>query len=271
MRGFYPKEGHFHAAIIELMVNSPAMMKPDSVDIAFLYESFCEFTENLQEAWENSAESGATNLEAPQRLIDAMSQLAGIMRSIESTGHAPPDTNRDVHTLGEFGLQLLSELSSIAAVLDHDDPARGLKNLCLPMAVWTARHGGEIRHLDPVVNALAYFAKHNTSPDTMADLLALTNEIFEAVNPRVSEDLDRSDPSRPWRLLLLNRAIIATRTLKPTLMEPVFDSLVEYLPEEAARFFEEALEQMDALAYPEPVRQIMTRYYQAFGNDRVLH
>lgn len=264
-------DGHFRAARFLLMVNSRAMMKPDSVDIAFLFESFCEFTEHLQESWESSNEAAADSLQAPQRLIDAMSQLAGIMRSIESTGHAPAGTNKDVHTLGEFGLQLLSELSEIAAVLDHAEPARGLENLCLPMAVWTARHGGEIRHLSPVVNALAFFANNNSSPEFMTDLLALTNEILEAVNPRVSEDTDRTDPSRPWRLLLVNRAIIATRTLKPALMEPTFDSIVEHLPEDAARFFEERLEQLDALGYPEPVREIVTRYYQAFRNDRVLH
>ena len=246
-----------------------AAMKPDSVDIAYLYESFCEFTENLQEAWENSAHADIDE-GLPQRLIDAMSQLAGILRSIEDAGELPPGTNQDVHTLGEYGLQLLSELSEIAAKLSQDEPARGLENLCLPMAVWTARHGGEIRHLEPVVNALAYFAEHGTEADFMVQLLSLTNEVYDAVSPRLIEE-NPGDLSRPWRMLVLNRAVIATRTMNPAMIEPVFDSIVEHLPDDAARFFEEGMEQMDVVGYPQPVRDIMNRYFQAFGPRRVLH
>ena len=54
-------------------------------------------------------------------------------------------------------------------------------------------------------------------------------------------------------------------------MEPVFDSIVEHLPEDASGFFEEGMEQLDTVGYPEPVREIMTRYYQAFGANRILH
>lgn len=244
-------------------------MKPDSVDIAYLYESFCEFTENLQEAWETSSQ-GTADREHPKRLIEAMSQLAGILRTIEDSGELPTGTNQDVHTLGEYGLQLLNELSEIAAELSQEEPARGLQNLCLPMAVWTARHGGEIRHLEPVVNALSYFGNHSADPEFMIQLLSLSNEIIEAASPSLA-DKAQDNPTHPWRLLVLNRAVIATRTLKPALMEPVFDSVVEYLPEDAARFFEEGMEQMNTIAYPEPVREIMTRYFQAFGPQRVLH
>jgi hypothetical protein len=245
-------------------------MKPDPVDIAFLYESFCEFTRNLQETWENNPDLAAAG-NHPQQLVDAMSQLAGILRKIEEADEPLQGAPRDIPTLGEFGVQLLSDLSEIAAGLDMDESARGLENLCLPMAVWTARHGGEIRHLTPVVNALAYFAEHGGDPEFMAELLILSNEVYEAVSPRVSEDPDRSNPMRPWRLLILNRARIATRTLQPALMQPAFDNLVEHLPEDASGFFEDAMEQLHSSDYPEAVRDLMTRYYRAFGSRRVLH
>ena len=118
-------------------------MKPDSVDIAYLYEAFCEFTEHLQEAWEASSHAN-DDPDRPQRLIDAMSQLAGILRTLENGTGTPPGANahQDIHTLGEYGLQLLEELSAIADQLGQAEPARGLENLCLPLAVWTARNGG---------------------------------------------------------------------------------------------------------------------------------
>jgi len=245
-------------------------MKPDPVDIAFLYESFCEFTRNLQDTWENNPDLAIAGSH-PQQLVDAMAQLSGILRKIEESEAPLEGAPRDIPTLGEFGIQLLSELSEIAAGLDLDESARGLENLCLPMAVWTARHGGEIRHLAPIVNALAYFAEHGSDPEFMAELLSLSNEVFEAVSPRVSEDPDRSDPLRPWRLLILNRAMIAIRTGQPALMQPAFDILVEYLPEDAGRFFEDGMEQLLSNDYPEPVRDLMARYYHAFSSTRVLH
>ncbi len=85
------------------------------------------------------------------------------------------------------------------------------------------------------------------------------------MSPAVSQDTDRSDPRRPWRLLLLNRAIVATRSLKPALMEVAFDAVLEHLPEEAARFFEEGMAQMDALDYPPHVRAVIERYYLRQG------
>jgi len=244
-------------------------MKPCPVDIAYLYGSFCDLAESLLNAWESGADASSEH--EPRQLVDAMSQLAGILRRVEDGDELPDGGTQDIHTLGEYGLQLLRDLSDIAAELGQEATARELENLCLPMAVWMARRGGEVRTLAPVVNALAHFANHSKEPEQMQELLCLANEVYEAVSPALSEDSDKRDPMRPWRLLLLNRAIVATRTLQPSLMEPVFDSVVENLPEDAARFFAEGMEQMDIIGYPQAVREVMTRYYQAFGTPRILH
>lgn len=242
-------------------------MKPAPVDIAYLYDAFCEYAEPVTAAWEAS---GADTDEDPQRLIDAMSQLAGVLRSLENDPRALSESSsQDIHTLGEYGLRLLSDLSGIAEQLGVEHSARGLENLCLPLAVWTARHGGDIRLLEPVVSALAYFANNSQEPEFMAELLGLTNEIFDAVAPSASEDARHA--RHPWRLLILNRAIVATRTLQPALMEPTYDSVVELLPEEANRFFSEGMEQIESLELPMNVREMISRYYQAFGAPRILH
>jgi hypothetical protein len=81
----------------------------------------------------------------------------------------------------------------------------------------------------------------------------------------VAQDVGRTEPQRPWRVLLLNRAIVATRSHRPALMEVAFDDVVEHLPQEAARFFEEGMAQMDALDYPPQVRAVMERYYLRQG------
>ena len=90
-------------------------------------------------------------------------------------------------------------------------------------------------------------------------------------SPSTREYTGSADPSRPWRILLLNRAIVATRSHQPALMEEAFESVVEYLPEEAPTFFREGMEQMDALNYPPQVRNLMQGFYQQCCGRRVLH
>lgn len=243
-------------------------MKPIPAEITYLYEAFREYADALLTGWESAA--GTQLTQNPKQLVDAMSQLAGVLRDLEA-GAEPNDGGRDIDTLCEYGLQLLNDLRNVARQLQLQDAATSLENLSLPLAVWAARRGAEIRELESVVNAIAFFANRNQHPDVMQQLLIMANEVYEAVCPTISEDRDKSQPMRPWRLLLLNRAIIATRTLQPTLMEPVFDNVVEHLPEDAARFFAEGMEQMDIIGYPPRVREVMTRYFQAFGTPRLLH
>jgi hypothetical protein len=54
-------------------------------------------------------------------------------------------------------------------------------------------------------------------------------------------------------------------------MEQAFDSLVEYMPDEAPAFFREGMEQMDVLNYPSQVRVVMELYHEEWCGRRVLH
>jgi hypothetical protein len=102
-------------------------------------------------------------------------------------------------------------------------------------------------------------------------LYALTGEIQLAVTPLLQKDLEKSNPGRPWRILLLNRAIIATRTHRPELIELAYDNLVRQLPEEAPQFFRQGMQQMVALDYPLPVRRVVEKYYNLWSVERTLH
>ena len=77
------------------------------------------------------------------------------------------------------------------------------------------------------------------------------------------------DPRRPWRVLLLNYAITATRTHEPALMEKAFKFLIFHLPDDLKQFFTEGMSQMFALNYPEKVKQVMEKYYKHYAVDEI--
>lgn len=69
----------------------------------------------------------------------------------------------------------------------------------------------------------------------------------------------------------MNQAIIATRSHQAELIDEAYQVLVEALPEEALRFFEEGMQQMEALNYPEVARQVVEKYYNLWNIPKTLH
>jgi hypothetical protein len=108
---------------------------------------------------------------------------------------------------------------------------------------------------------------HETS--LLEPLTLFMGRVAQASSSAIKQDLEKNNPIRPWRILHLNRGIMATRTHNPALMERVFDDLVRYLPEDAPTFFAEGMQQMEALNYPQPVRQIMGRYFDRWTRPRM--
>jgi hypothetical protein len=60
-----------------------------------------------------------------------------------------------IGAIGDRTFDLLSRLSALAGRLGRPQTAREIEGLALPIACSMARHGGEIYHLPPVVNAAA--------------------------------------------------------------------------------------------------------------------
>ncbi len=239
--------------------------------MVYISDACREQAEQLIEQWRCLPGSEADS--DPTRLSESMQELCRALRRFEppleeqAEGTAPA---REVEALGNYGLDLLVEMSELADTMGMQECSRELEELCLPMAAWIARQGGEILRLPPVVNTLARHANQTTDPNRMRELYNLASEVFEAVSPHVV-DASPEDPRHPWRLLVINRAIIATRTLEPSLMEPALKAILDYLPEDAPRFFEEGVRQMDKVDYPERVRETMRRYYDLLHAARTLH
>jgi len=223
-------------------------------------------------------EAGATGSPAaqgandPSSLVEAFRQLLNVMARIESDARADRlSDSADVTEIGEYALRLQEALATLATNTGLEDQQEALALVSINIALWVADHGGRIDTLEPVVDALALLANNLREPSRLEALSHVISRIVAAVSPMISQDLEKLNPGRPWRVLLLNQSIVATRSHNPELMEQAFSVLTGKLPEDAARFFSEGMQQMDALNYPKHVRKVMEKYHRQWTVNRALH
>jgi hypothetical protein len=255
-------------------------------DLGFIEHGYRSAAQAVAEAYadRDAPQEAPPGLEdtTPELLVEAIERLLDILRNLQpdrDTTDPGPGPNalearleaRDIHALGDYGIRLLSDLAEWAHALRLADSNRELRSVLFSLALWIGQRGGELSTLEPVVDTLAFLANHIRAPAELEQLFLAAGEIMESVSPAISQDLDHSNPGRPWRVLLQNRAIIATRSHQPALMEQAFATLVEMLPEDAPAFFREGMEQMDALDYPQPVRRMMEKYFQLWCTSQTLH
>lgn len=219
----------------------------------------------------NETSSALQDTDLPT-LEQAFEQLVDIMIRIESDTQAPGDTRtEDITEIGEYALRLQETLSGIAEKQGLAGQKQRLADLSINLALWIADHNGQIDTLEPVVDALALAANTTQEPQKLEQLSSVIKRIIEAVSAPVSQDLEKMNPGRPWRVLLLNHGIVATRSHNTELMEAAFTLLASKLPEDATRFFSEGMQQMEALGYPPHVRETMEKYHHEWPVNRSLH
>ena len=245
------------------------------IDIRYVSDELERLAEEIREAAEDRPGELAADAE---QLVGAMGKLLEVLLRTHRRGALEPppaagpgDPRKAVTALGDHGIDLLSQLAALARRMNQKKLAQDIEGLTLPLAVWLARCDAEIITLHPVVNAAAALANRLEQPRQLAELFGLLREVGEAVAPAVSQGPLSGDRSHPWRVFLLNRAIVATRSQRPELMIEAFDALTDQLPDAAPDFFREGMEQMDALDYPPEVRSVMEDWFQRWSDRRVLH
>ncbi len=196
---------------------------------------------------------------APDELsADVLGLIDLALRLGNAAEHVHP---RDATELGDAALGALHELNTLAVQCQQPTARTALQAVTLAVTDWIMQHAGELRTLEPIVDALAATANRLRDAPTLEQLTAYATRVIGATAAAIRRDPDPTDPARPWRLLHLNRGIMATRSHNPALMERVYDELVAALPQDAARFFAEGMQQMDALGYPPAVRTVVARYH----------
>jgi len=227
----------------------------------------------------------------PDQIVTALDQFVDIMQMIEidyaskivvsdsplkfsisnsDDGVHEPLSRDEISEIGNYGLELIQNLSVWAGRLDMPDEKHQLHTIMVVVALWVARRGGCLTTIDTVVDTIASMANACYEPHVLAELSDVMGELINAVSQEIKREEVTEDKLQPWRILNINRGIIATRTHDPQIMEPVFDQLVHNIPEDASMFFEQGMQQMEELDYPTNVREVMNKYYRTYS-ARVLH
>ncbi len=200
---------------------------------------------------------GAASPEPPGRLGEAFAQRLALL----AAGGGPAE---GAEHLAQAAL-LLDALAEAARAEGRDREAAALQALQVPLALWGAAQGIPLRALAPLVNACAAMANRLREPEALRPLAEAMAALMEAADAQVRDTPEAARPGHPWRTLVVNRAIVATRTHDPALMESAFADLVRALPGAAAAFFVEGMREMDRLGYPHHVREVMARWHARHG------
>lgn len=247
------------------------MNGPPTDDLDVLQARFEDAAEVLLADGDTPASTPEPAGDSPRERVAALARVLDILRRYPMDRTAGSMSGDDLTRVGDYGLHLLMDLAAQAGECGLPDTSREFEDLSLPLALYVARHGGRLRSLEPVVNALAQLANALRDPRQLEQLFERCSRVVLAVAPDIRQDLERTNPQRPWRVLLINRAIVATRSFLPGLMNQAFEDLVQHLPEDAPRFFAEGMQQMDALNYPARVREVVERYHREWQARRTLH
>ncbi|SFC97069.1 hypothetical protein SAMN05660831_00281 [Thiohalospira halophila DSM 15071] len=270
-------------------------MQLGSSDVETLAGAIEDANHIIIEAWTERGPGVGPDEVSPELLSEALGQYVEILRKVEGVGGEPPESDSifdtiatagggrkagepvttggmssnttgadpdDITQLGDYGLSLLHDQSEWARRLGLEAAAERLNGLNVAIALWVARHGGELNQIDGIVNVLASVANRTADPDRLRELANAMGEIAHAASPAIKQDLDRANPARPWRVLLLNRSICATRSHDPAAMESAFHDLGQWLPDDAPEFFAEGLQQMDPENTPTEVLDLLKSYLQ---------
>jgi len=264
----------------------------NSSDLDSISQVIREATAKVSYAFDKSGEISVPNAISPHLISKALQQFLDVLYQVdhENRSDKTPATfeqlkkitlgindeffeklsRKELSEIGDHGLQLLDTLCEWAQALNLSYQHNQIRAIMVMVALWVARHGGEISSIDSVVNTLADIANSTTEQDALAELSYMMGELVNAVSVNSRFDFDSTNTQHPWRVLNFNRGIIATRSHDTRIMEIAFEDLIRNVPEDAERFFQQGMQQMEELNYPDYVRKVVSHYYVQ-SKTRVLH
>ncbi|MCB1758491.1 MAG: hypothetical protein KDI68_01750 [Gammaproteobacteria bacterium] len=252
-------------------------MQLPPADLHWFAEQLTETATMILEAWRQREPDTALLLPSSKELQPALERLIGVLEgqhrleNRSSAESASASQSMEIDRLGENGLQMLSALFGLAGELGLDHLNEQLERLALSLALWTARHYGVLDTLELVVNAVARIANDTPESAALKEIFLVMSEILDASATSRPNIAYQDMLDNPRDLLLLNRAIVATRALSPELMELAFTDVAEQLPDAAPGFFREGMAQLQIQNFPADVGSVIERFHGDYPASATIH
>ncbi len=170
-----------------------------------------------------------------------------------------------VEEIGGIGEQAISIIDNLIYKLDtkQSEAQHQLGQISLTMADWVVSHNAVLSNIHIVVDTLALLANTLQDKTQLAELSHFMTQIAHACSNDIINDLDNANPSRPWRILNLNRGIVATRSHNLDIMNAVYPEIIKAIPMDAPGFFKEGMSEMLRLNYPDEIKELMQVFYDS--------
>ncbi|MDH5391700.1 MAG: hypothetical protein OEY11_00815 [Gammaproteobacteria bacterium] len=192
-------------------------------------------------------------------IIDALSQVFDVVAAVNKQQQKL--SADEITVIGEQALSLIDNLVYKLMTQNLESHKHEVEHVALIMANWVIKHKGELINIQSVVDALAYMANAVEDKVSLLQLSTFMSQVAHACSNALQHDLDNTDPSRPWRILNMNRGIVATRSHDIDIMRREFAELITAIPMDAPDFFKQGMSEMERLNYPQPVRDVMQEFY----------
>jgi hypothetical protein len=203
------------------------------------------------------------------KILEGLIQLYAIGTNIEDSKSGSAIDPNDITQIGEYGFNFLTELLQWAHTNHRRDFTKSTHQLILSLSLWITNHGGELRTLEPIVDAFAKTANKTMDDSQLKKLVIMMDNIIQGCSEIIKSDLEKNNPLRPWRVIHLNRAITSTRSHDTELMRTVFQQLIHTFPSDAAAFFSEGMHEMNRLNYPEDVKAVLQEYFNKYSRPKM--
>ncbi|XTI73086.1 hypothetical protein ACQAYK_02955 [Acidithiobacillus sp. AC3] len=238
---------------------------PSLADIA---SAKARFEQQVQPLLARFAESKIATGEqvTPPQVVDALRQLFLVLEK-DTADWDPSLPEDEAERIGDLSIGLLMDLATWADRLGERKSKAALEVVSVSIAAWLVQERQPIHTLDPVVNGLAVLANGERDPAALASLARLMGAVVAAAEADYAADLESNDPQRPWRILLFNWGITATRAQAPELMREAFAALQKFLPADAQLFFQEGKQQILQGDYSPEVQQVMLDAVEGSGHS----
>ena len=176
-------------------INGPLLielhnMELPPIDLSWFAENLTDTVQEILDAWNDSNASVSSKEEAPPELLkEALKQLIEVLR-IQEWNNNPSQGNGngapgevDISELGDYGLNMLAELSRLSIDLGLEEQMERLEQLALSLGLWVARQNGELSSVELVVNGIARIANQSQEQIELERLFHVMGEILDAAPP----------------------------------------------------------------------------------------